>query len=381
VQKVKMARVTYKIVDSVSKINRDEWDSLFGNIPEGYEFYDTLEKSNLKEFSFYYLILYRNGDILSIAPLFVADFYCDVVLGGLGKNLIGFIRHFSPRFFILKTLFCGSPFAENGVLGMVKDPGNGQPLIHEIVRVMQRFSREKNVPFIIFKDFLNRDAPLLDSLQHKGFYKVDSFPSVRVELDFNSLEEYLGRFSASRRKDLRRKIKKAYVKDRIKIRVVDGVKDIIDDVYKLYLNTYDRGKVKFEFLTKDFFINVSKNLTSHTKYFLYYVEDRLAAFNLCFVYDHLLIDKFIGFDYAIAHQYSLYFVSWCFNIEWCLENSIRFYQVGQTDCGPKIKLGGNLVPLYAYFKHNNFFLNFLMRMLAILLLKPEGLSGMQKLRC
>jgi hypothetical protein len=44
--------VTYKIVDSISKIDRDEWNYLFGNIPEGYEFYPTLEKSDLKEFSF-----------------------------------------------------------------------------------------------------------------------------------------------------------------------------------------------------------------------------------------------------------------------------------------------------------------------------------------
>lgn len=369
---MKMVEVTYKILDSVSKINRNDWDSVFGSIPEGYEFYHTLEKSDLKEFSFYYLLLYRDGNILSIAPLFVADFYLDIVLEGFIKNVIGFIRHFIPKFFILKTLFCGSPFSENGVLGITKDVGDARILIDEIVQVMQRFSRGNKVPFIIFKDFLREDTSLLDSLKHKGFLKVDSFPLVRMELNFNSLEEYFGSLSTSTRKDLRRKIKKAYSKDKIKIRVVDDIQDIIDDVYPLYLNTYHAGEVKFEFLTKDFFINVSKNLKPHTKYFLYYVEDQLAAFNLCFVYDHLLIDKFIGFDYEIAHQYSLYFVSWCFNIEWCLKNSIRYYQVGQTDYEPKLKLGGSLIPLFAYFKHNNFLFNLVLKLLAIMLLKRNS---------
>jgi predicted N-acyltransferase len=369
---MKMVEVTYKILDSISQINRDDWDSVFGSIPEGYEFYHTLEKSELKEFSFYYLLFYRDKNIISIAPLFVADFYLDIVLEGFIKNVIGFIRHFVPRFFILKTLFCGSPFSENGVLGITKDVGDARILIDEIVQVMQRFSRGNKVPFIIFKDFLREDTSLLDSLKHKGFLKADSFPSVRMELNFNSLEEYFGSLSTSTRKDLRRKIKKAYSKDKIKIRVVDDIEDIIDDVYPLYLNTYHAGEVKFEFLTKDFFINVSKNLKPHTKYFLYYVEDQLAAFNLCFVYDHLLIDKFIGFDYEIAHQYSLYFVSWCFNIEWCLKNSIRYYQVGQTDYEPKLKLGGSLVPLFAYFKHKNLFFNLLIKLLAILVLKPNS---------
>jgi predicted N-acyltransferase len=366
--------LTYKLVDSVSRINRDAWDFLFGSVPEGYEFYKTLEKSDLKEFSFYYLLLYRDGNILSIAPLFVADFYLDIVLEGWVKNIMGFIRRFIPRFFILKTLFCGSPFGENGILGIPQDASEGHLLIDKIVQVMGRFCKENGIPLTIFKDFLEESTPLLDSLEQKGFFKTESFPSVRLELNFNSLEEYYGSLSPSTRKDLRRKIKKAYSNHKIKIRVVESVEDIIDDVYKLYLNTYHAGDVKFECLTKEFFINVSKNLKPHTKYFLYYVEGRLAAFNLCFVYDHLLIDKFIGFDYEVAHQYSLYFVSWCFNIEWCLKNSIRSYQVGQTDYSPKIKLGGSLIPLYAYVKHNNCLFNFIIKLLAAFL-KPNFPMG------
>ncbi len=374
-----MVDVTYKVIDSIDQIDREDWDSIFGNIPEGYEFYNTLEKSNLKEFSFYYLTLYRNEAILSIAPLFVADFHLDIVLDGFIKKVIHSVRHLIPQFFVLKTLFCGSPFGENGVLGIAKDAKDAQLLLDEIVQVMRRFSKENEIPFIIFKDFLKEDTSLLDSLIRKGFLRVDSFPSVRMELPFHSLEEYFGSLSTSTRKDLRRKIKKAYSKDAIQIKVVEDVDTIIDEVYRLYLNTYEEGEVKFEFLTKDFFINVSKNLKPHTKYFLYYAEDRLAAFNLCLVYDDLLIDKFIGFDYEIARQYSLYFVSWCFNIEWCLNNSIRFYQVGQTDYLPKIKLGGSLIPLEAYVKHKNFLFNVVIKFLAAFLKPGIPIAGHKKL--
>ncbi|MGA2463467.1 MAG: GNAT family N-acetyltransferase [Thermodesulfobacteriota bacterium] len=364
-----MDEIHHRIVNSIRKINKNEWDSVFGSIPEGYEFYHTLEKSDLKEFSFYYLLLYRDGHILFVAPLFVADFYLDIVLKGFIKNVIGFIRHFVQRFFILKTLFCGSPFGENAILGITKDFKDTHILIDELVKGMRGFCKENKISFTIFKDFLNENSPLLDSLKQKGFLKVDSFPSVRIELNFNSLEEYFKSLSPSTRKDLRRKIKEAYTKANIEIRIVDSVEDTIDDIYRLYLNTYRAGKIKFEFLTKEFFINVSKDLRPHIKYFLYYVNGNLSAFNLCFVYNDLLIDKFIGFDYDIAHQYSLYFVSWCFNIEWCLKNSIRFYQVGQTDYFQKIKLGGSLIPLYAYVKHNNFFFNLIIRLLTIFL-KP-----------
>jgi predicted N-acyltransferase len=367
-----MDKIEYCIVDSITKINREDWDLVFGNIPEGYPFYMALEHSNLKEFSFQYLTFYRNGMIVSIVPLFVADFHLDIVLDGFIKKAIHSIRHFIPRFFILKTLFCGSPFGEKGVLGIRKDLKDTRVLIDELVKAMRRFSKGNNIPFIIFKDFLKEDTLLLDSLKHKGFLKVDSFPSVGLDLNFKSLEEYYKNLTHSTRKDLRRKIKRAYSKADIIVKNVKEVEDIIDEVYRLYLNTYQAAKVKFEFLTKDFFINVSRDLSPHTQYFLYYVNGKLGAFNLCFVYKDLMIDKFIGFDYEIAHQYSLYFVSWCFNIDWCLKNSIRFYQVGQTDYEPKIKLGGSPIPLYAYFKHNNFFFNLFLRLLAIWLLKSNS---------
>jgi predicted N-acyltransferase len=367
-----MKDVRYKIVDSILKINGGDWDSIFGNIPEGYDFYHTLEKSGFKEFSFYYLVLYQNENILSIAPLFVADLYLDIVLKGMAKKIVHFIRRFIPRFFVLKTLFCGSPFGETGVLGIRKGFENTSALIHQIAEVMGKFSRKNKIPFIVFKDFLKDDTFFLDSLKEKGFLKIDSFPSVRMELNFHSLEHYFQSLTYSTRKDLQRKIKKAYSQGHLTIKTVESVEDIIDDVYRLYLNTYHASEVKFEFLTKEFFINVSHYLKPHTQYFLYYVGDRLAAFNLCFVYDDLMIDKFIGFDYEIARPYSLYFVSWCFNIEWCLKHSIQFYQTGQTDYEPKTKLGGSLVPLYAYFKHNNFFFNLFLKLLAIGLLKPNA---------
>ena len=44
--------INYKIVDSISKIKKQEWDVLFGDIPEGYQFYKALEESVLKNFPF-----------------------------------------------------------------------------------------------------------------------------------------------------------------------------------------------------------------------------------------------------------------------------------------------------------------------------------------
>jgi predicted N-acyltransferase len=362
-----MKELNYKVLDSVKNIERPQWDSIFGDIPEGYDFFKTIEESNLEGFSFYYILIYEDKDLLLIAPLFVTDFNLDIVVEGRKQKLIQFIRKLIPRFFILKTLFCGSPFGENGILGLRPGYEDKDIPVGELIRVIQSISGENNIPLVIFKDFLKENLPTLEPLKNRGFFRVGSFPTVVVELSFNSLEDYFRTLSRNTRKNLRRKIKKAESAKDMEVKVVDNVEVVIEDVYRLYLNTYNAGKVKFEKLTPEFFINIARNFQPQAKFFLYYVGGKLGAFNLCFVREDTLIDKFIGFDYDIAYKYNLYFFSWCYNIRWCLKNSIGYYQVGQTDYNPKLKLGGRLIPLYAYVKHESPILNLILRLLAKIL--------------
>lgn len=366
-----MKDITYKILDSISQIEKQGWDSVFGDIPEGYQFYKTVEESGLKEFDFYYLALYQEGRIISIAPLFVTDFNLDIAAEGLIEKIMqGLRRSVSPRFLIFKTLFCGSPFGENGILGFA-DGVNRADVLSEMVKIILEFCRAKGIPMIIFKDFLKGEASLPRSLSAQGFLEVKSFPSVITDLDFSSFDEYLRSLSNSTRKGLRKNIKRAYALADIDVKVTDDIDAVAQEIFRLYENTYNNGTTKFERLTKEFFIKAAKNMPGQAKFFLYYVNGKLGAFNLCFVYKDLLIDKFIGFDYDISRRHSLYFVSWCFNIEWCLKNSIRYYQTGQTDYHPKLRLGGRLVPLYVYLRHGNPLLNSILRMLAVFL-KPEN---------
>jgi predicted N-acyltransferase len=316
-------------------------------------------------------VLYQDSRIISIAPLFVTDFNGDIAAEGITEKIIhGIRKYLIPRFLVFKTLFCGSPFGENGILG-IKEGICREDAIAEIVRAMYKFCIDNEITLTIFKDFLAKDGVSLDCLASRGFFKVKSFPSVTTELNFSSFDEYLQSLKPSTRKSLRKKIKKAYSSAEIRIETTENIDRIAEEVFRLYENIYHSGTTKFERLTKEFFVQASKNLKPYSKFFLYYVNDRLSAFNLCFVYADLFIDKFIGFDYEVSRKYNLYFVSWCFNVEWCLKNSIRFYQTGQTDYHPKLKLGGRLLPLYAYLKHRNPFINVCLKLLAVLL-RPEN---------
>jgi len=379
-----MPDIHCKILDSINKIAKKDWDLIFGDLPEGYQFYKTLEESRLEGFTFYYLLVHDSRGILLIAPLFITDFNLDIATEGFIEKIIHYIRKYFPRFLILKTLFCGSPFAEHGVLGVragtrnnTDEPVTRSALLAKMISEIYRFCRKKDISLVVFKDFLKEDTCFLDNLRLSGFFKVNSFPSVANELNFSSFEGYLESLSGSTRKNLRRKIKNAHSQALISVEITDDCRNIVDDIIKLYENTYHNGAIQFEKLTRDFFLNIGDNLKPHAKFFLYYVNHKLAAFNLCFVYKDLLIDKFIGFDYDIAKRYNLYFISWAFNIDWCIKNSLRYYHTGQTDYQPKIRLGGRFIPLYAYLRHKNRVVNLALKLMAKLL-SPENFDAQIK---
>jgi predicted N-acyltransferase len=190
---------------------------------------------------------------------------------------------------------------------------------------------------------------------------VRSLPGVVTDLDAPTFDGYLKALSRATRKDVRRKVKKALAEARVRVEIADDVAPIADEIYRLYLNTWGSGGTRFGKLTKEFFINAGKGTSPSVKYFLYRADGRLAAFNLCIAHGDLLIDKFIGFDYEISRRHNLYFVSWFCNIEWCLEHGMRRYQTGQNGYGPKLRLGGTLIPLHSYLRHRNPLADFLIK--------------------
>jgi len=367
-------RFSYKTLSSVTQIPKQEWDMIFGDIPQSYDFYRAIEDGRLQGFSFSYLLIYRDSSLLLIAPLFCADFNFDIFIDGKLKKWILALRKVFPRFLIMKTLFCGSPIAEHGILGIKQEAADRSALILALGKFLQEVCRSQKASLVVFKDFLKEDIETLRPLEKKGFVLSQSFSSVVIDLNFKSTDEYFMSLGHDTRKSLMRKLREAQEAESLEVKVVSNIENIIDEAYALYLNTYNAGTVHFEKLTKDFFIACGRNMPEQAKFFLYYVNGKLAEFNLCFAYKDLLIDEFIGFDYEIAHKYHLYFYSWCYNIDWCINHSIHFYQVGQTDYSPKARLGGRMISLFAYGKHRNFLLNLILGSASRILMPIEDVQ-------
>lgn len=356
---------------SIALIPCETWNQFFEGEAEGYDYYATLESARLAEFEFAYACIYGDDQLQLIAPLFRADFDLAIGVEGSAARILAICRRVYRRCLMVRTVFIGSPFGEHGVIGVVSGPASRQALLTELVEVARRQCRDYGLSLVLFKDLRGVDAAALQGLTELGFTRGESFPNVVLPLPHAHMEDYLASLSASMRKDLRRKIRRAQAAG-ITVEVASDIEGRIEEVYQLYLNTFNAGTVRFEKLTRQYFLEVGRKQREQARFFLFFLQGRLVGFNLCFLHGGTLTDKFIGLDYAVARSCNLYFYTWYHNVEWCLRSGVRAYQVGQTDYEAKLRLGGERIPLFFFARHENPLANALLRLIAPLLAPRTG---------
>lgn len=210
-------------------------------------------------------------------------------------------------------------------------------------------------PFLIIKDLpteavlvgdeaLAYSRRLADACSKLGFVLLEGQSLAYVPIDFTSIEEFLARRSATRRKNLRRKLK-SRSQLTVETIVTGDVRfqdeSFLAELYALYLNVYRQSEIHFDLLTPPFFRAVLQDTGANGVVFTYRVDRDLIGYNLCFRENRMLLDKYVGFVYPQARHYNLYAVSWFNNLEYALANGLRCYVAGWTDPEVKRELGAS----------------------------------------
>lgn len=337
-----MSGITAKITENIGSIPRQDWDKVYPDFIRGYSFLKSVEDAGFEGFSYRYITLHKNGSIISAAPCFIMEYS----LGTTVKAMPGILK--------IRALICGSPvgYSRLNVLG-----NDNETAVKALADAMTDIAKRERASVLAFKDFPPSCSGLLDRLLQEGFGRISGYPAVELDIDFRSFDEYTKRLSPSTRKDLKRKFKNTANLEKVDFEAVSSVNGLEDEIYGLYLQTFLKSEVKFEKMPKAFLSTVSENMPDDTRYFLWRIKGKLAAFDLCLTSKDVLSDEYVGMDYSVAYDYHLYFVTFRDVITWCIENNIKKYESGALTYEPKKRLGLRFIPLYTYVKHANRFIN------------------------
>jgi predicted N-acyltransferase len=186
-------------------------------------------------------------------------------------------------------------------------------------------------------------------------------PLTRLNIEYSSFDEYmLLALNSATRSKLRKKFK-ATEDVPIELHVRTDVTLIIDELYPLYLNVYQRSKLHFEKLTKDYFCRLGQMMPDRARFFVWRCNGKAVAFGECIVHGDTMYAEYLGLDYSVALRLHLYHYVFRDLIRWGIENGYKWFQSGGLNYDPKLHLRYRLKPVDVYVKHTSVLINFALR--------------------
>jgi len=328
---------------SASDIDSALWEACFPPPLEGRWWYETLERSHLDDqFTFLYAVISRDGTPTGIAPAFVMNFPVSLVAPDALKPLLPLLGRLAHP----KTLFVGSPCADEGTVGLV--PGTDvRAALSALQEALLAKARELDAPLLVWKDMP------ADFAQPSGTFRVASFPGTLVELGADK-NAYFASLKGSRRHNVRKKIRRSESQFPARSEVLQRPEaHVLDEIFALFTQTYERATTRFERLNREFFTRIAGVPCARFVTLREEKSGAMVAFMLCFELAPKLINKFVGMDYRRPGEWQLHFRLWDTVVDYALSRGLASIQSGQTGYAVKIETGHRLVPLVNFCRHRN----------------------------
>jgi Acetyltransferase (GNAT) domain len=343
------------------------WPRAFATERKDSRFYELLEDTIHPDFDYgYFAIKDGGGGVCAVQPFFILD--QDLLVGASQKfgALINQVRRFWPRFMRLRTLMLGCVAGE-GHLDATEELSR-RSVARTLAKAIMGHARSLRAPLIVLKEFPAEYRASLGVFLENGFSRVPSLPMTRVSINYASFEDYMNRaLNSATRTKLRRKFRMATTASVIEMSVVRDVTAIIDDIYPLYLNVYNRSNLHFEKLTRAYFCDLGTRMPDKVRFFIWRQNDKIVAFAECMMQGDAFYAEYIGLDYEVALDLHLYHYVYRAMVTWAIEHGYKEFRSSGLNYDPKLHLRHLLDPLDLYVRHASGPLNQALKFLVPLL--------------
>jgi hypothetical protein len=352
---------------SISVVSRAEfsgcapWTSTFTDQRKDYRYYEILDDTLRDQFDYqYFAIVDGQGHVRAIQPFFLVD---QDLLEGLGAERlywISLIRRFYPRFLKMCALMVGCSAGEAHLAATEALPVDivAETLSNGILAQ----ARSLNAQLIVLKEFPSRYRNILHCFEQCGFARAPSMPMTMLDIEYDSFEAYMAKaLKSSSRRKLRKKLAATAGTTDIRMSVTDDATGFVDEIYPLYLQVFERSKMQFEKLTKDFFRQIGQRMGDKVRFFAWRRGNNLVAFSLCMVQGDSLYAEYVGFDYAVALDLHLYHYVVRDMINWGISKGYKWFRSSALNYDPKLHMRHRLDPIDLYVRHTSGLANAIIR--------------------
>jgi len=356
----KTARVDVLSRDALERCPR--WHDAFSSQRKDHRYYEVVEDT-VPGFDYRYFVLSDDvGVVRAVEPFFLLN--QDLLAGvtGWAKVAIDIVRRLWPHFMVVRTLMVGCAAGEGHLDEGDQFPRSDQA--RHLAAAVVDHAAELGARLIVLKEFPTKYRDELACFLHAGYTRVPSLPMTRLNIDYPNFDVYMiSALSRRTRRDFRLKWRATARAPAIELSVVRDVTPIIDEIYPLYLQVYERSKLHFEKLTKDYFSSVGRLMPDKVRFFVWRQCGRIVAFAFCMVHGDEIHAEYVGFDYSIAIDLHLYHYAVRDMISWAMARGYKWFCSSALNYDPKYHFRHWLEPLDLYVRHSSTFLNAILKRL------------------
>ena len=350
---IAQSRASVEVVSRVEAMQYRHWANAFGSEAKDRRYYELVEDTIHAEFDYrYFVVRGWNGEICAIQPFFILDL--DLLVGvkpRLGR-LTELVRRIWPGFMRARTLMLGCAAGEGHLDGKdgLAQHANASALASAIVEQ----ARGLKARLIVLKEFPAKYRQALECFVRSQFTRIPSLPNVQLNIDYTSFEDYMTRaLSGGTRRKLRLKLKASETAPPIEMSVVGDITPIVDDIYPLYLQVYNRSHLHFEKLTKEYFCGLGRRMGDKARFFVWRQNDKIVAFGSCLLQDDTIHAEYLGLDYDVALELHLYHYTFRDLVSWAIAGGYKWFHSSALNYDPKFHLRYRLDPIDLYVRHTS----------------------------
>src|SRR6266699_386133 len=353
---IRLPQGVLKVITRAELENCGAWKRAFHNRCKNHRYYEIVEETLQNDFEHYYLLLEDpSGNVRAIQPVFFVRQNLVEGMPGKIRSVVDAIRKVFPRFLTMRVLMVGCA-AGRGDLGAC-DKSDEAWTAQALQASLRTYARQNKASLVVLKDFPANYRSALETFPSNGYARIPSMPMTRLALHYENWDEYFRTLSKATRKDLRRKFRKAERAPKIDMEVVKDIAPFVDEICPLYLAVHERSPLKFETLTKEYFLAIAQQMHEHARFFIWRRSGKIVAFSFCLVCGDKIHDECIGLDYSVALGLHLYFYTLRDIISWALQQGLKYYYSNPLNYEPKLHLDCELMPLDLYVRHTSALLN------------------------
>lgn len=367
----KASEFAFEVVDSVSKINREHWNSIvnYGSEFLQIPYLSVLENQHPDTMRFHYAIIYDAKKPVAIAYFQVLDFSSENFGNFIDQEESDFCfvadyfkKHFTSHLLRradkinMRLLICGNACisGEHGFtcIPAINKTGVFDALADVIYKISSIEKLRGKIAAILVKDFYNTSKTYSDELKEYKYHDFLVEPSMIVDIQWNTFDEYQNAMSKKYRNRSKTIIKKGVEIERINFSSEDILTNA-QQIQHLYNNVHLKAKFRMASLSVNYFAEMKNVLGNNFRFIAYYYNKTMIGFKTSFIQKESVEAHFIGLDYDLNKELELYQNILYDYITEAIETKSRQLFLGRTASEIKSTVGAEAHSLTCYIRHRN----------------------------